>query len=241
MKRVLAVAVAAAVVAAGSSAGAVTYSVYDQFNVSAGAVTATNFDFGWVNEGESIDTIRPFTTFETACYGDANLQCAREGGLPAIVKAPAGAYDAPGTPFFQAGELNLHPGAAGELPVVQFIAPIAGAYAFSGAFSQNDSETSRNLVDVFASIGGAAQFPSGTTSPHSFNFNATLAQNAVVSFAIGRHGDYSYDSTGFSLTVTGPAAVTGGVPEPSAWAMMIMGFGAIGALMRRRQLALVPA
>jgi len=27
----------------------------------------------------------------------------------------------------------------------------------------------------------------------------------------------------------------GGVPEPSAWAMMIMGFGGVGALMRRRR------
>jgi hypothetical protein len=28
------------------------------------------------------------------------------------------------------------------------------------------------------------------------------------------------------------------VPEPGAWAMMIMGFGGVGALMRRRREAL---
>jgi hypothetical protein len=51
-------------------------------------------------------------------------------------------------------------------------------------------------------------------------------------------------TTGFPLTITGwtfensGAAITvpganGGVPEPATWAMMIMGFGAMGAAMRR--------
>ena len=33
----------------------------------------------------------------------------------------------------------------------------------------------------------------------------------------------------------------GGVPEPAAWTMMILGFGGIGAMLRRRKLALVSA
>ena len=37
---------------------------------------------------------------------------------------------------------------------------------------------------------------------------------------------------GFTLTQTP------GVPEPATWAMMIMGFGGVGALMRRRRMAL---
>lgn len=32
-----------------------------------------------------------------------------------------------------------------------------------------------------------------------------------------------------------PLGVTDGVPEPASWAMMIIGFGGVGALMRRRQ------
>jgi hypothetical protein len=32
-----------------------------------------------------------------------------------------------------------------------------------------------------------------------------------------------------------PGQTTGGVPEPASWALMILGFGAVGALMRRRQ------
>jgi|GEM_PF-1356632 len=37
-----------------------------------------------------------------------------------------------------------------------------------------------------------------------------------------------------SLTVTVDPPVSGGVPEPSAWTMMILGFGLVGATVRRR-------
>jgi hypothetical protein len=40
-------------------------------------------------------------------------------------------------------------------------------------------------------------------------------------------------ASGVFLTANGP--VPGGVPEPAAWAMMILGFGAIGARLRRAQ------
>lgn len=36
------------------------------------------------------------------------------------------------------------------------------------------------------------------------------------------------------LTVRQLAAVPAGVPEPSAWALLVLGFGALGAAMRRR-------
>jgi hypothetical protein len=29
--------------------------------------------------------------------------------------------------------------------------------------------------------------------------------------------------------------ISGGVPEPASWALMIMGFGGVGALVRRRR------
>jgi hypothetical protein len=39
--------------------------------------------------------------------------------------------------------------------------------------------------------------------------------------------------------VVGATLVTGGVPEPASWALMILGFGGVGAVLRRRRI--VPA
>ncbi|MEW5686450.1 MAG: PEPxxWA-CTERM sorting domain-containing protein [Pseudomonadota bacterium] len=73
-----------------------------------------------------------------------------------------------------------------------------------------------------------------TTNPISF----TLAAAQSVNFFII---DYPYgdNSGGISIRLTrveepGP----GGVPEPSTWALMILGFGAAGAGLRRRRAAL---
>ena len=46
-----------------------------------------------------------------------------------------------------------------------------------------------------------------------------------------------YENTGASLTVAG--AATGGVPEPTTWAMMMLGFGAMGGMLRRSKAASV--
>jgi hypothetical protein len=45
---------------------------------------------------------------------------------------------------------------------------------------------------------------------------------------VNRHGNYYYDSTGLSASITA-------VPEPATWAMMIIGFGAAGSMIRRRR------
>jgi subtilisin-like proprotein convertase family protein len=46
--------------------------------------------------------------------------------------------------------------------------------------------------------------------------------------------------TGWKLSLAG-APTPGGVPEPATWAMMLMGFGGLGAVLRRRRAALAAA
>jgi hypothetical protein len=58
--------------------------------------------------------------------------------------------------------------------------------------------------------------------------------SAVFSGATGFENTYTLDD----LTVGGTITVNG-VPEPATWAMMLLGFGAIGASMRRRRSAAV--
>lgn len=47
-------------------------------------------------------------------------------------------------------------------------------------------------------------------------------------------GFYHDNPGSFSVDVSLTAPTTGAIPEPSTWAMMILGFGAAGAMMRRR-------
>ncbi|MCW5759804.1 MAG: choice-of-anchor A family protein, partial [Phenylobacterium sp.] len=79
-------------------------------------------------------------------------------------------------------------------------------------------------------------------------FGSILAPNAELKFGNGIEGSVVARSViqtgevrlgGFSgaLQVAQYAAqdIRNGVPEPATWAMMIMGFGAIGAMIRRRR------
>ncbi|MBL8554004.1 MAG: PEP-CTERM sorting domain-containing protein [Phenylobacterium sp.] len=231
MKTFIVSSISAAMLAA-SPAAAATWSAYDQFAVANGAITASDFAFGYgASSYAGADAILGFSTIAAQCPGDALIQCALvSGNLPGVFKAN-GAYDSPGTPFFDAGELNLHPGSAGEVAIVQFVAPRAGLYSFAGAFSAND--TTPNSVDVAAWVGGVGQI---ANSLGAFSFDASLTAGQKVSFSVGAAGNYAFDSTGFALDVTGPDAA-GGVPEPASWTMMILGFGGAGAMMRRRRLS----
>lgn len=58
----------------------------------------------------------------------------------------------------------------------------------------------------------------------------------------GRHGGRLLDrgvttssTSGITTSAIGAAAVEGGVPEPSTWAMMLLGFGAVGFGLRQRK------
>lgn len=76
-------------------------------------------------------------------------------------------------------------------------------------------------------------FPISRTDPwtnHTISFTATDAGSIQIDLR-----SYSVDGIGplldnVSLDVTG-----GGVPEPASWAMMILGFGMAGAVMRQRR------
>jgi len=81
-------------------------------------------------------------------------------------------------------------------------------------------------------IGGLA-FASGShTSPTSngvVTFNANGGPEIIGATFTSLRDSFEVDN------------LARGVPEPATWALMILGFGAIGSVMRRRQRATVPA
>ncbi|MEY2884187.1 MAG: hypothetical protein RL490_1911, partial [Pseudomonadota bacterium] len=62
-----------------------------------------------------------------------------------------------------------------------------------------------------------------------WRFNAGV--NGMTSFLL----NISKGSSGAVLYKTGVAPTTGPIPEPSTWAMLIAGFGLVGAVARRRR------
>jgi len=110
-------------------------------------------------------------------------------------------------------------------------------------------------------VAGAPDPALATVSAGGTTFNVSAANDA--SFGSGHNmlwktGSFSFTGTGSPTTLT-LAAVTGGnggvffdklsvqtdgagaVPEPAAWALMIVGFGGVGATIRARRRMIVAA
>ena len=80
--------------------------------------------------------------------------------------------------------------------------------------------------------------PQVTTSgftPATLTWSGNLAAGGFIDFAIDPRSNYGWDSTVGLATVSS-------IPEPSTWAMMILGFAGIGAMTyRRRKSAMLAA
>ncbi len=59
-----------------------------------------------------------------------------------------------------------------------------------------------------------------------------VADNTLTNISIAGKSGFSYMIGLDDISVTGP--VRGGIPEPSTWAMMIVGFTGVGLMARRR-------
>lgn len=98
------------------------------------------------------------------------------------------------------------------------------------------SDPSNNIDFTSVTLDGTP-FTVGSTGQNEFQFLNGLSVNGlqtlVVAGTSGGNGSYS-GAIDFSL-----AGGAGAVPEPASWALMILGFGGAGALIRkRRRLAL---
>ena len=71
----------------------------------------------------------------------------------------------------------------------------------------------------------------------SLNGNGiAVGANDVLSFQFTKSAGQQYGSVdGIDAIINFSPTLVGAVPEPATWAMMILGFGVLGASMRRRQ------
>ena len=116
---------------------------------------------------------------------------------------------------------------------------------YSVSFWASNAGTTGQRPIVRASVNGLDVINTGLI-PYSTGNTATTWQGYAGTFNSGAattvtfslfsdvpalfYNDFVVDDISF----TGPA-VAQGVPEPATWAMMMLGFGALGGVMRRRQ------
>lgn len=124
-----------------------------------------------------------------------------------------------------------------------FSVTTAGSAAVRTVFGSPSTDFTDRGVPLYDenTLGGYGSFPMVTPvgASNGDNFLGLRVTSAGQSFygflystnaQVNSYGFESVENTGITATTTIPAAV----PEPGTWAMMILGFGAIGYAMRRK-------
>ena len=135
-----------------------------------------------------------------------------------------------------ADSLLIHPGPGdGQNTFLLFTAPGTGNYTFDATLNRGDSGDGVNVFTYNNLQGGLTQVGTVDAGNPTFTYTGTqfFTQGQVVGIGIDRGGagnTYFNDSTLLSGSISGP------VPEPATWAMMIAGFGLAGFALRRRSM-----
>ena len=96
---------------------------------------------------------------------------------------------------------------------------------------RNFSGRTVNFYDVL--FGGVSLFSATNSAAFGYTNFSTTATALGVSTDLAFN--FRHDPSLFALDNVSVTAVNGAVPEPATWAMMLIGFGAMGVSMRRRR------
>ena len=178
---------------------------------------------------------------------------------PAAASVFVGANNGSGTTDlgdFSAGYYNISAtGIASLLPDESFnvdpdgipVTPVAPPYAY---FNPNGSDNDNGrygaggpgiklgaLMGSFIPIAPQGDFPTPLTNYFFIGSSLNLIHAGGHIYGQVNETFSSNDHGGFTVTVTRLADPAPGVPEPTTWALMLMGFLGAGTMLRRRRAA----
>lgn len=216
------------ILAAAAAAGLATFAAG-----AAGAATTIAFIpyQSVLNPGELLvtDFDSPLTTapgFALSGTGSFLTGTSGDGAAPAFspvtddptryLSVLGGAFEILSTPALR--EISFYIGSLDTYNTISFTGP--------GGFSQSFSGTQLNAATLAFDQANGNQSAPTTNGRYTFVFSQAVTgvrlDSAQNSFEISNIG---------AIAGFGPA----GVPEPASWALMILGFGGVGSLLRRRR------
>lgn len=114
------------------------------------------------------------------------------------------------------------------------LSEIATAATLTGNFWSDNRVTQilLNGIAIYTNGSSASQFGGGTGVPLNISTNLLAGANTLSFLVQNDSGTSGPGSNPAGLRVS---AVFSAVPEPGTWMLMLLGFGAVGFSMRRRQ------
>ena len=222
------IAAAAAVTLASPAAAAVVYS--NNFNAENGGNSALNYNGfnGLTVTNGTVDLVKS-GDFGITCVGGSGSCVDLDGSTSNSGLTSSGSYafnagDRIALSFLFSGNQR---GGADDAFSVRFIfgGNVTGTRGFNSSCCGNGS-----FGNFSASSVGVNIFSISPNSAFSnFEFYAIANNAGTVSFTFEDTGN---DNVG--IIIDDVSLAIGAVPEPSAWALMIIGFGVVGAAARRR-------
>ena len=144
-----------------------------------------------------------------------------------------------------AGTLNFNLLTSGGNPVTTIV-NVIGSGDYNFALNVNNASLDQNVIWNFGSANSLTtqtEFYGSLLTPTATLTNKNAINGSVVAGMFNQQGEVhlgTFNGTDrFFETVVPPT--TPGVPEPASWAMMLLGFGLTGSLIRRRRREECPA